>query len=30
MRADVGFRKVGRQKGGMLTQDQNIHVDLIT
>ena len=30
MRLDLGFGKVQRQKGGMLTQDQNSHVDLIT
>ena len=30
MRLDLGFRKVRREKGGMLTQDQNSHVDLIT
>ena len=32
MRLDLGFRKVWREKGGMLTRDQNSHiyVDLIT
>ena len=30
MRLDLGFVKVQREKGGMLTQDQNSHVDLIT
>ena len=29
-RLDLGFRRVRRQKGGMLTLDQNSHVDLIT
>ena len=28
MRLDLGFRKVRREKGGMLTQDQNCHADL--
>ena len=30
MRLDLGFGKVRREKGGMLTQEQNSHLDLIT